>query len=341
MTHPACISGTAVALAFVLLFLQVGLARAELIPCSKGGIRDANCPVDSETPYCAQYGLRMYACFACYPGSTIYGGGSCMCNANTSYCESDEAGYGNCKLYTILDKACSSDSDCKTTGNTIVQSNVPAQTLYCVNNKCKPCSPTLWAQNTNGAVAGVYTCAGFSSAGSDAAGTYKTNTGKPGTSFGCAADGSIIMINDVVNYDYQFPGGSRNNWGPSSTFAATNGQAISGSTTSKSTTSAAAATNSGGQSTTITNGAAGPAATTGNGNTPVSSQDTITDSTTSAASTAAKSSTTAARATATTASSTTDSRSTANAEDSGAVSIVLSRATVYVVAVVAGLAVIN
>lgn len=319
--------------ALAMLLLVVSVSGQNLVSCFGSGLRDPACVVDGGKPYCVEYQYTRYGCFACSPSAVIFGGGSCMCNANSTYCEPADTGIGQCKLYTILNKPCSDDSECKTTAGNLAADNLPAQSLYCVNSLCKPCSPTLWAANNNGAVNGVYTCPGFSASISNSAGTYKTLSRLSAVSFACAPDGSIVVINDQIDYNYQFPGGDRSNWTPSSTFAATNGAATTTAAVATSGSNAGSATvaAAGAGSTTAANGPA--AATTKStasattGSTPVSSGTTTTTA-------AASQITTAATAVA-------GGQTNANAEDSGAVSLLMDRATVYIVATVLAIAALN
>ena len=221
----------------VIFSTIVSFAAAQ--QCTNTG-QGSPCPLDR--PWCTQRGSFTSFCSAC--SRTIqYGGGSCQCDPSISYCSSSNGAIGTCQLYTLVGKACGADSDCVTKTSNSFFGTVTEESIYCVNNTCQPCSPSVWAEFSFGGPSGIITCGGFDSTISNRLQRYATVNTRPGTAYTCRSDGMIIMINNTIDYGYQFPGPDYNAWGPS----VGNGVGVSTSTAAAlavttSTSSVAAAT---------------------------------------------------------------------------------------------------
>lgn len=224
-----------VLLAVALICAIWGTTHAQR--CTASGQGD-NCPLAN--PWCIQVAGFTSFCSACTSGLQ-FGGGSCECDPSTSYCSSSTAHIGSCRLFTIVGKACNSDGDCITKTDNSYFGSRTEEFMYCVNKTCRPCSPEKWAQNNVGGASGIVTCAGFDSAMSDRLGRYATATTRPGTQYRCSSDGMIVMVNNTVDYNYQYngPAGDRANWSPTT-----------GSTSASSTLSATLSATAGVSSTT-------------------------------------------------------------------------------------------
>lgn len=143
------------------------------------------------------------------------------------------------------------DSECRTYVDNLLGNGMLDQSLFCINQLCKPCSPALWTQYNTGGATGVYTCAGYSKVVSDMLGRYATSTPMPAFSFRCASNGDIIVVNSTIDWNYQYPYGDRSTWRPgTSTFAAAT--VATAATTSTSTTKSGGSAKSGAATTTTT-----------------------------------------------------------------------------------------
>jgi len=213
-------------------------------------------------PVCQQYTQSFFACAVCPPDSwRIVGGGSCFCDASQAYCSRAQPTLATCRLWSIMNKACSVDSDCVTYTSNTLHNNVPDQTLYCVGNKCKPCNPATWSQYQIGGPSLRYTCPGYDPVRSNQYGRYMTGSPMPGFTFTCVQSGDIVVLNSTIDFNYGYPGGDRSKWAPTSAVVATTAAA----TTATAATTGAAASGSGSVSTTT--GASAMAATTTGGKT--------------------------------------------------------------------------
>lgn len=174
---------------------------------------DTVCEIDS--PYCVYNKIIDKVCASCRVIVSLPSyGGSCECDARTTYCSQSDNSGGFCLLYSMLNNPCTNDAQCQSTvvrdlpsGGTVI---LTEERLFCVNNKCKPCSPTLW-NSTVGAGASL-TCAGYSASISSAINRYATATRLSGIEYTCSNDGEIVYLQDVVDYNYQYPCGDRANW---------------------------------------------------------------------------------------------------------------------------------
>lgn len=217
-----------VAVAATVLLLASGAAAAigdacNFSPSPANGptlLQDSSCDVTA--PYCTYTptsGAPVGACTPCRVGQP---GDPCGCNPSTSYCEQGGATPGTCQPYTLLNRACTSDTDCVTYTNAIVGGGLPLKTqrvrneiLTCVLGSCKPCDPDTWPK-FYAALNKPYTCAGYVATASNLLDRYATATSRPGTSFSCNAVGTVSPVNATINYGYGYSG-DWTQWTPSKT----------------------------------------------------------------------------------------------------------------------------
>lgn len=200
-------------------------------------------------PLCENTEFGKNSCLACSTVAPIIGGGgSCQCDASSMYCSQVQATIGTCVPYTMLNKACTADSQCRTTTTNLVHTTVAVtnELLFCIQSKCKPCVPSIWTQFNVGGSTGVYTCPGYSATLSAQYGRYFTSTPMPGFAFSCTAQGDIVIVNASIDFNYQYPGGDRSNWTPSSSGSGSNTQAAAVTGASAATTTGAAPSSSSG-----------------------------------------------------------------------------------------------
>lgn len=211
-----------------LVVLLVAAAAAKLgdpcnfTPSPANGptlLQDSACDVTA--PYCTYTptsGAPVGACTPCRVGQP---GDPCGCNPSTSYCEQGGATPGTCQPYTMLNKACTSDTDCVSYTNAIVGGGLPLKTqrvrneiLSCVLGSCRPCNPSTWPK-FYAPLNKPYTCPGYADKASTLLDRYATSTSRPGTSFSCNAAGTVSPVNATINYGYGYAG-DWTKWTPSS-----------------------------------------------------------------------------------------------------------------------------
>jgi len=255
----------AVHLAYLALtLLAIAIVADAQTACSSVG----QCPLAQ--PVCQQFTQSFFACAACPPTAyRIVGGGSCYCDASQAYCSSAQPTLATCRLWSIMNKACSTNADCETRTSNTLQSNVPDQILYCIGNKCKPCNPATWSQYQIGGPSLRYTCPGYDPVLSNQYNRYMTGSPMPGFTFTCTSAGDILVLNSTIDFNYGYPGGDRSKWAPTSAVVATTATTASAATTSTTATATTGAAASGSGSVSSTTGASATATTTTGGKTKV------------------------------------------------------------------------
>ena len=113
--------------------------------------------------------------------------------------------------------------------------------MFCVNGVCKPCDPVAWAANVGPLGVAKVTCAGYAPTISANIGRYATSTRLSGSSFTCLASGDFQWVDATVDYDYQYPCGSRTNWPTDCTTTTTNPTTTTTTTTTSTTANSDAA----------------------------------------------------------------------------------------------------
>jgi hypothetical protein len=173
------------------------------------GGQDSICQIDSA--YCNYVNVVYKQCGTCrVMQATPVAGGSCDCDARTSYCsQKSDQGSGQCLSYTMLNQFCTMDSDCQTTVTRSLPSGgsvqLPDEHLFCVNSACKPCNPATWNS-------GNVTCPGYSATLSSSLGRYATTSRLSAVVYTCLSNGDIVFLQDTVDYDYGYPCGNRALW---------------------------------------------------------------------------------------------------------------------------------
>jgi hypothetical protein len=172
------------------------------------GGQDRACDIDS--PYCTyQAGLDKY-CGTCRVMQSLpVAGGSCDCDARTQYCsQASDAGGGQCLDYTMLNKQCLSNDNCKNTAQRIFYSGgyvtLTNERLFCINGFCKPCNYTAWT--------GWQACAGYDYTLSLNIGRYASQTRLPPWTYTCMPNGDLVVDNTTVDYGYGYPCANQNQY---------------------------------------------------------------------------------------------------------------------------------
>jgi len=216
--------------------------------------QDGDCSV--ETPYCTFGGASetQQKCTRCRIGdSGVYGTvGTCNCDPRTHYCSQGGTTAGSCRAYTKLDRPCGSNLDCRTTTNVITAIYPVLQTeqkldesLACVDGKCKPCDPQIWRDNIGQPGVATVTCGGYNQPLSDTLDRYATESAMPGFTYTCDTAGNIQVVDNQVDYNFEYPGGDRTQWTPTPEASTAPGTTSASGSTSTSATSADATSSSG------------------------------------------------------------------------------------------------
>jgi hypothetical protein len=194
----------------ILIFLSVlctaALASNQNALCVNAQIgtlggQDRMCDIDS--PYCNYQNGPSKRCGECRVMQSLpVAGGSCECDARSQYCSqaSDFSG-GQCEDYTMLNKQCVSNNDCKNTASRITYSGnyvtLTNERLFCVSGMCKPCDPAAWTP--------WQACDGYDYTLSLNNGRYATKTRLPPWVYTCMPNGDLVVDNTTVDYNYGYP----------------------------------------------------------------------------------------------------------------------------------------
>jgi len=219
MTKFACIT-LALALCACLLGSAAGAnVLTECLNAEVGSLmgQDNICEIDS--PYCNWTEQKTRKrCGTCRVGQSMPAyGGSCDCDARTSFCD-QQSGLvgGQCTQYTLLDTLCTTDDNCKTTttrtsiaGTSITVTN---ERLFCVKGKCKPCQPDVWLSQKGELGVASIVCPGYDATLSNNLARYATESRLPAVEYTCDADGNIVYLQPTVDYNYEFSCGDRSQW---------------------------------------------------------------------------------------------------------------------------------
>jgi len=210
----------------IAIFLSIFVALATAQACSSA----ASCPLDKSI--CQPITIATKQCSPCsMQASTLVGGGSCYCDPSKGFCATAQAQLGTCQPYTVYNKVCSKDTDCQTRADNVFFTNYISENLYCINKLCKPCSPALWDQYNTGGPNRTYVCPGYDAHLSNTYGRYAVGSSLPKFTFQCSASGDIVVLNSVLDFNYQYPGGDRSNWTPATTGSPTSTLAPRNTTT--------------------------------------------------------------------------------------------------------------
>ena len=219
--------------------------------------QDGDCSV--ETPYCTFGGASetQQKCTRCRIGdSGVYGTvGTCNCDPRTHYCSQGGTNAGSCRPYTKLNDPCGSNLNCRTTVNVITAIYPVVQTeqkldesLACVDGRCKPCDPQIWRDNIGQPGVATVTCGGYNQPLSDTLDRYAAESAMPGFTYTCNTAGNIQVLDDQVDYNFDYPGGNRTQWTPTPEASPPPGTSSETSTSSATSATSADATSSSGWS---------------------------------------------------------------------------------------------
>lgn len=198
-----------------------------------------------DTPYCVNRQTTLPQCSECRVDTFTVGGGSCDCPAATHYCSRAVGSSGLCAPYSLLGRTCTQASDCISSTSVVqadgrTQLTMTNELLYCVAGRCRVCSPTAWQQYVGTPGTAVRTCGGYDAALSNRLMRYATATRNPATSYTCLSNGTVVVLNSTVDFNFGYLGGDRSTWVYSASTTTTTTSSTATRTASTATTGAQA-----------------------------------------------------------------------------------------------------